>query len=60
MNRKSKPKSRILAEVHETARDMHDIELISNRRMQEFDALCDLSAKESTPAPHPLKTPTTP
>lgn len=49
MNSKAKPKSRILAEVHETAKGMQEIGLISKRRMQEFDALCDLSVKELTP-----------
>ena len=32
--------SRILSEVHETARDLHDIGLLSDDDMHEFDALC--------------------
>ena len=49
MNSKDRPKSRILAEVHETAKGLHSIGLISKRRMQEFDALCDLSVSEMSP-----------
>ncbi len=49
MNSKARKKSRILAEVHETASGLHSIGLISKRRMQEFDALCDLSVPEMSP-----------
>lgn len=34
--------SRILAEVHETAKGLHQAEVISKRRMHEYDALCHL------------------
>lgn len=34
--------SRILAEVHETAKGLHKAGVISKRRMHEYDALCDL------------------
>ena len=46
----SKRKSRILNEVHESARDLHEIGLISKRRMAEFDVLCHLEVKEISPA----------
>ena len=42
-------KSRILEEMHETARGLHEIGLIDNRRMREFDALCRLDVHEMTP-----------
>ncbi|HQZ46332.1 MAG TPA: DNA-binding transcriptional regulator [Usitatibacteraceae bacterium] len=42
-------KSRILGEVHETARGLHDTGLISKRRMGEFDALCHLDVDEMSP-----------
>ena len=32
--------SRILKEVHDTAKDMHDIGTIDTTTMREFDALC--------------------
>ena len=32
--------SRILSEVHETAKGLHDAGLITKRRMAEYDALC--------------------
>ena len=35
-------KSRLMAEIHETAAGLHSAGLISKRRMQEFDALCHL------------------
>ena len=41
MNNKIR-KSRILAEVHETATGLHRAGLIDKRRMGEFDALCNL------------------
>ena len=42
MNNKIR-KSRILAEVHETAAGLHHAGLIDKRRMGEFDALCNLA-----------------
>lgn len=38
----TKRRSRILEEMHETARGLHEIGLIDKRRMHEFDALCHL------------------
>ena len=46
----TKRKSRILEEVHASAKDLHDVGLISKRRMAEFDALCNLEVKEISPA----------
>lgn len=43
-------KSRILEEMHETARGLHSVGLISKRRMSEFDALCHLNVQEMSPA----------
>ena len=37
---KARTTSRILDEVHETARDFHAAAFIDARRMREFDALC--------------------
>jgi putative transcriptional regulator len=45
----AKRKSRILKEVHETARGIHDAGLISKRRMTQFDALCNLGVNELSP-----------
>ena len=42
-------KSRILAEVHETARGLHGAGLISKRRMSEFDAFNRLDVHEMPP-----------
>ena len=42
-------KSRILEEMHETARGLHGAGLISKRRMGEFDALCQLGVDEMPP-----------
>ena len=42
-------KSRILDEMHETARGLHGAGRISKRRMGEFDALCRLDAHEMPP-----------
>lgn len=42
-------KSRILQEVREMASDLHEIGLISKRRMHEFDALCQLDVQEMPP-----------
>lgn len=44
-----KRKSRILEEMHETARGLHDAGLISKRRMGEFDALCHLDVHDMPP-----------
>ena len=41
--------SRILDEMHETARGLHGAGLISKRRMAEFDILCDLDVEEMSP-----------
>lgn len=43
-------KSRLMDEMHETARGLHDAGLISKRRMSEFDALANLDVKEMPPA----------
>lgn len=45
----AKRKSRILDEMHETARGLHRASLISKRRMSEFDALCHLGVHEMPP-----------
>ncbi len=45
----TQPKSRILQEMHETARGLHGAGLISKRRMGEFDALCHLGVAEMPP-----------
>lgn len=45
----TKRKSRILDEMHETTRGLHDAGLISKRRMHEFDALCHLGVEEMSP-----------
>jgi putative transcriptional regulator len=42
-------KSRILGEMHETARGMREAGLISKRRMREFDSLCHLDVHEMPP-----------
>lgn len=44
-----KRKSRILSEMHDTARGLHDAGLISKRRMGEFDALCHLDVHDMPP-----------
>lgn len=44
-----KRKSRILDEMHETARGLHDAGLITKRRMGEFEALCNLDVHEIPP-----------
>ena len=46
---KSTGKSRILNEVHETASDMLNVGLISKRRMQDYDALCNLDVPLISP-----------
>lgn len=37
-----KPRSRLLDEMHATARGLHEVGLISARRMHEYDALSNL------------------
>jgi putative transcriptional regulator len=37
---RAKPKTRLLAAVHESARDLHGAGFIDLRRMREYDALC--------------------
>jgi len=44
-----KRKSRILNEMHETARGLHSAGLISKRRMGEFEALCHLDVAQMDP-----------
>ena len=46
---KNERKSRIIDEMHETARGLHDAGLISKRRMGEFDALSNLSVEDRPP-----------
>jgi putative transcriptional regulator len=41
--------SRILNEMHETARGLHGAGLISKRRMGEIEALCGLELEEMSP-----------
>ncbi|RPE73221.1 putative transcriptional regulator [Tibeticola sediminis] len=45
----TKRKSRILDEMHETARGLRSAGFISKRRMGEFDALCHLDVQEMPP-----------
>lgn len=45
----TKRNSRILDEMHETARGLHGAGLISKRRMGEFEALCNLTVHEMPP-----------
>ena len=45
----TKPNSKILKDIHETARDLHSAKLISKRRMREYDALCHLDVHEIAP-----------
>lgn len=45
----TKRKSRMLDEMHETARGLYSAGLISKRRMGEFDALCHLDVHEMSP-----------
>lgn len=40
MTTKTKFKSRILAAVHESATDLHQLGFIDKRKMKKFDALC--------------------
>lgn len=46
---KTEKKSRILAVVHESANDLHDIGLIDKTTMREFDALCLPQVPDYTP-----------
>jgi len=45
----TKRNSRILSEMHETARGLQGAGLISKRRMGEFEALCHLDVHEIPP-----------
>lgn len=45
----TKRKSRILDEMHETARGLHKTGLISKRRMAEYDALRNLDVEDMPP-----------
>jgi putative transcriptional regulator len=45
----TKRKSRILAEMHETARGLHGAGLISRQRIGEFDALCRADVQKTSP-----------
>ncbi len=45
----NKRKSRIIDEMHETARGLHGAGLISKRRMGEFEALCNLDVEAMAP-----------
>ena len=47
---KTKHSSRILAEMHETARGLRGAGLISKRRMSEIESLCHLDVPEMSPA----------
>lgn len=47
-------KSRILDEMHETARGLHGAGLNSKRRMGEFDALRHLGVPDMQPPGQPL------
>ena len=40
MTTKTKPKSRILEAVHETASDLHRLDFIDKRKMRKYDVLC--------------------
>ena len=42
-------KKSILETVHESAQDLHEIGLISNKEIQEFDELCSPPKKHLTP-----------
>jgi len=42
-------KSRLLEEMYETARGLHEIGLIDKRRMREFDTLCKLDIEPLSP-----------
>ncbi|MCX7694083.1 MAG: helix-turn-helix domain-containing protein [Tepidimonas ignava] len=40
MTTQSKPRSRLLEAVHETARDLHRLGFIDKHKMRKYDALC--------------------
>lgn len=40
MTTRTKPKSRLLAAVHETAGDLHRLGFIDKRKMQRYEVLC--------------------
>ena len=40
MSTRTRPESRLLSTVHDTARDLHEAGFIDRRRMREYDALC--------------------
>ncbi|MDR2213240.1 MAG: hypothetical protein LBE21_06415 [Pseudomonadales bacterium] len=40
MTTKTKPKSRLMASVHEGACDLHRLGFIDKRKMRKYDALC--------------------
>ena len=44
-----KRKSRILDEVHDTVRGLHQVGLIDKRRMHEFEALCQVTVEPMSP-----------
>jgi putative transcriptional regulator len=46
----TKQKSRIFEEVHEAAADLHEIGLVDEVTMREFDALCLPKVKGYTPS----------
>ncbi|HHQ42528.1 MAG TPA: helix-turn-helix domain-containing protein [Chromatiales bacterium] len=50
MRRKSRPRSRVLAEVAETARDLHAAGLITKRRLEELRACGCLDVEDMPPA----------
>lgn len=41
--------SRILREMHETAKDMHDVGTLDTTTMREFDAMCLAPVKKLSP-----------
>ena len=45
----TKRNSRIIHEMHETARGLHGVGLISKRRMGEYEALCNLEVGVMAP-----------
>ena len=40
MEKETKPKSRLMEAIHETASDLHRLGFISVRKMRRYDALC--------------------
>jgi putative transcriptional regulator len=49
MTKRTPRRSRVLAEVRDTAAGLHQAGLIDKRRMREFDALCRLGVDEMAP-----------